>query len=164
MTQISREVACKVLSTVDAGLVSGMGEPIPGQMCVEAAVCYAMGLPHSDRPPCVAPVLQQLKINLNDKPWSSSEARAKGLRRLAVAQLGSAGQLDEKEFIKRVAKLAITQSVPTALRAAASLLSGDKKDKLLNAADLCERDGTRKRALEAREIANAAASAAANAA
>ena len=43
MTQITREIAQKVLNTVDAGLTKGIGESIPGQMCVEAAVCFALG-------------------------------------------------------------------------------------------------------------------------
>jgi hypothetical protein len=47
-------------------------------MCVEAAVCYALGLPHSDNPPCVGYAVRQYKIRLNDSNWSSNEARAKG--------------------------------------------------------------------------------------
>jgi hypothetical protein len=35
--KITNELVQKVLSIVDAGLVSGMGEPVPGKMCVEAA-------------------------------------------------------------------------------------------------------------------------------
>jgi hypothetical protein len=42
--KVTEELSRKVLEVVDAGLVSGMGEPTPGKMCVEAAVCYAMGL------------------------------------------------------------------------------------------------------------------------
>src|SRR5262249_22794737 len=103
---IDINVARKVIETVDAGLVHGMGNPVPGQMCVEAAVCYAMGLPHGDQPECVAPALRSLKIRLNDSRWTSDQARAKGLRRLAVAQLGSAGVLDEREFSRRVVLLA----------------------------------------------------------
>src|SRR5262245_25758668 len=106
-TTITKTVARKVLEVVDAGLVKGVGVPELGQMCVEAAVCYALGLPHGDEPNCVAPALRALKINLNDREWSSAAARAKGLRRLAVAQLGSAGALDGREFARRCAKLAI---------------------------------------------------------
>lgn len=51
--ELNLDIAKKVLATVDAGLVLGMGESVPGQMCVEAAVCFAYGLPHSDNPPCV---------------------------------------------------------------------------------------------------------------
>lgn len=46
--EMTREIAMKVRDTVDAGLVKGQGKPTPGAMCVEAAVCYAMGLPHGD--------------------------------------------------------------------------------------------------------------------
>src|ERR1700722_14128077 len=110
--EITREVAAKVLSVVDAGLVRGVGVAVPGQMCVEAAVCYALGLPHGDDPKCVSPALRSLKIRLNDSSWSSAQARAKGLRRLAVAQLGSLGELDEKEFVRRLVDHAIRVSTP----------------------------------------------------
>ena len=84
-TEITQAVAAKVLNVVDKGLTMGLGEREPGQFCVEAAVCYALGLPHGDNPDCVAPTLRALKIRLNDASWSSNQARAKGLRRLAAA-------------------------------------------------------------------------------
>lgn len=34
MTEITREIAIKVRDTVAAGLVRGVGAPIPGNMCV----------------------------------------------------------------------------------------------------------------------------------
>jgi hypothetical protein len=151
--EINESLARRVLEVVDAGLVHGMGAPEPGKMCVEAAVCFAMGLPHSDEPTCVAPALRRLKIRLNDSRWSSDRARAKGLRRLAIAQLGSAGALDEKEFAKRCARLAIQTSVPTALRAAASIAKGERKERLLAAADLCEREPTEANARSAKDAA-----------
>jgi hypothetical protein len=159
--EITPAIAAKVLETVDAGLIGGIGKPVPGQMCVEAAVCYAMGLPHSDEPACVAPSLRRLKINLNDKSWSSAAARAKGLRRLALAQLGSAGHLDEPEFARRVAKLAITSCAAKALRSAAKFQKDQKHiDALEAAADRCEREGTIEAARDARKTADAAAYAA----
>jgi hypothetical protein len=158
--QITREVAAKVLATVDAGLCKGVGKPVPGQMCVEAAVCYALGLPHSDDPQCVSPALRRLKINLNDKDWSSNEARSKGLRRLALAQLGSKDALDEKEFAKRVAELSIRKMVPVGLRAAASIQKDERhKAALFEAANRCEMEGTREVALDARAIARDASAA-----
>ena len=45
MIEITEAVALKVRDTVAAGLSNGLGNPEPGQMCVEAAVCYALGLP-----------------------------------------------------------------------------------------------------------------------
>ena len=155
--EITKDIAAKVLATVDAGLVSGIGKPVPGQMCVEAAVCFAMGLPHGDEPSCVSPALRRLKINLNDRQWSSNDARAMGLRRLALAQLGSAGALDDREFAKRVAELTIRKMVPLALRAAASIQkNADHRQKLLDAANRCEVEGTE----AAADAANAAAAAA----
>ncbi len=119
--KVTREIAETVLSMVDAGLVAGVGVPEPGKMCVEAAVCYAMGLPHGDNPSCVSPVLRSLKITLNDAQWSLPQARAMGLRRLALAQLGSAGVLNELEFVERVALMTVQQVVPRALRVVAAL-------------------------------------------
>lgn len=126
--EITKPLVQKILTTVAAGLVSGLGQPTPGKMCIEAVVCYAMGLPHSDKPTCVSPAVRALKIRLNDSKWSSSQARAKGMRRLAIAQLGTADALDDKEFTRRVVDLAIRKSVPEALRAAATLCKNpDKK-------------------------------------
>lgn len=154
---LTRDIARKVLATVDAGLSPGLGRPIPGQMCVEAAVCFAYGLPHSDNPPCVAPVVRSLKIALNDKAWSSNAARAKGMRRIAIAQLGTADILDERLFISRIAEMTIRKVVPMALHAAASLfVEGASKDALEAAAALCEVEGTKDAAYAAVRAAYAA--------
>jgi hypothetical protein len=154
---IDLRIAQKVLTAVDAGLVKGIGVQKPGQMCVEAAVCYALGLPHGDDPKCVSPVLRSLKIRLNDSNWSSDKARAAGLRRLALVQLGSVGVLDESEFAKRCARLVIQTSLVTALRAAAKRCKDEKKrTALTGAADACERDPSRDSALRAQNAAYAA--------
>lgn len=118
--ETTEKLARKVLKVVDCGLVEGLGSPVPGQMCVEAAVNYAMGQPHGDRPSCVSPALRQLKIALNDKAWSSTSARAKGMRRLAIAQLGSAGVLDDVAFVQRCAKVVSSVYVPEAKRYSAN--------------------------------------------
>src|ERR1700686_1471729 len=150
---IDVELARKVLTVVDAGLCKGMGTPEPGKMCVEAAVNYALGAKHGDEPACVAPSLRRLKIRLNDSSWSSDQARAKGLRRLAIAQLGSAGALDERQFAVRCAQLAIQVSVPAAMRAAASVCKEPHKTRMLALADRCEREPTHANAIEARNEA-----------
>lgn len=100
---ITKEIAAKVLETIDAGLSGGLGEPVPGQMCVEAAVCFALGLEHGDDPKCVGPAIRNLKISLNDINWPTDKLRAKGLRRLGLIQLGSLGTVDEKALIYKVA-------------------------------------------------------------
>ena len=145
--KITRRVAKKVLATVDAGLVSGLGTLQPGKMCVEAAVCYALGLPHGDNPACVAPSLRKLTIRLNDSNWSSDTARAKGMRKLAVLQLGTAGVLDEKEFLRRVVDMTIRKIVPRALLSAAGMKdNAAHKENLKSAAKKCAEEGTRESA------------------
>jgi hypothetical protein len=156
-TEITEEHAVKVLEVVDAGLISGLGKPMPGEMCVEAAVCYALGLPHGDNPACVSPALIALKIRLNDTFWSSKSARASGLRRLAVAQLGSAGVLDEREFVRRVVDYAIRTSAPKALRSAAAMVGNWRCEALIAAASQCEINGSREDAAAAEAAAREAA-------
>ena len=169
--EITREIAAKVLTTVDAGLCLGLGDPVPGEMCVEAAVCYALGLPHGDDPKCVSEAVRSLKVSLNDKDWSSNKSRAKGLRRLALAQLGSLGAVDDKDFSRRVAEYTIRTMVPIALRAAASLQKEAKHRRALtDAATRCEAEVTSAAATaavtaatDATDAANAADGAAAHA-
>jgi len=74
--KITKATARRVLEVVDAGLVKGLGRPIPGYMCVEAAVCYAMGLPHSDEPACVSPALRSLKILVTVADAARNKAHA----------------------------------------------------------------------------------------
>jgi hypothetical protein len=119
--EITEAVARKVIETVDAGLVNGLGKAKPGSMCVEAAVCFALGLPHGDNPPCVGRAVRAFKICLNDSQWSSDAARAKGMRLLAVAQLGS-DKIDQRRFAKEVVVGTVKKILPIALRAAAKAL------------------------------------------
>lgn len=134
--ELNAEIAKKVLSVVDAGLVQGMGKQIPGKMCVEAAVCFALGLPHGDNPPCVGSSVRAYKIRLNDADWSSDEARSKGMRRVAIAQLGS-DEVDQRAFREEIVLLITRQILPIAMRAAGSI-SPEYKEALEAAAVVCE--------------------------
>lgn len=155
MFEINETMVRKLLNTVDAGLVRGLGEPVPGMMCVEAAISYALGEPHSDGPSCVEDVVRISKIALNDaKGWSSNSARAKGLRRVAIAQLGSKGVVDGKRYLALVAEGTTREIVPIALRAAAKLVPMHASA-LESAAVRCETEGTRESALAARAYAAA---------
>ena len=139
-------VVPKLINIVNAGLSSGLGSPIPGKMCVEAAVCMALGLPHSDDPGCVATSFRSLKIGLNDQHWSSNKARAKGMLRLAIAQLGSKDVVNDAVFTKMVAEMTIRKILPIALRHVG----------LHKEADRCEAEGTTKSARMAGRGADAA--------
>jgi len=148
--EITKEIAAKVLATVDAGLTYGLGNNTPGEMCVEAAVCYALGLPHGDDPKCVASSLRMLKINLNDSHyWGSDDNRAKGLRKLAILQLGTMGRLDEKTFVSKVVMLLINKYLPQVL----------KRINLIEEAKSCEKASNIKEAKAAAKAADYAVTA-----
>jgi len=133
MTEITETVARKVLTTIDAGLCSGVGVPEPGRMCVMAAINYAFGNEHGDRPDCVHPVVRDFDIRLNDSGWSSNEARAKGMRREAIAKLGST-KIDGMQFAKLVAFGSMTRVLPRVLRIAASRATNAEWNAKLEAA------------------------------
>lgn len=102
--EVSEALARRVLQLVDFGLSDGIGEGKPGEMCVEVAVSYAMGMNKlTDHPSnCVLRSASDTKIKLNDMyGWPDEMERAKGLRRIAVAQLGS-NNIKPKEFKGRL--------------------------------------------------------------
>jgi len=160
---ITIKQARRINEVVSAGLCSGIGNPNLGEMCAEAAVCYALGLPHGDKPECVSPAVRSFVIGLNDCGWSSNEARANGMRALVIAQLGSAGKIDEMAFAEKLAELTIRRCVPEALRAAAKR-NPLHSEALESAAFRCENEGTKDAADAAADAAYAAAYAAARAA
>ena len=144
MTQvITAENRQKLIDIVGQGLVNGLGTPRPGDLCVEAAICLAMGEPHSDKPSCVAEPDRQFAIRINDAPWSSPEARAEALLPLALAQLGTAGT-DRGPWVRRVVEGTIRQILPIALRVAARVHPEEQHCAALDAAAMrCEQEGTR---------------------
>jgi hypothetical protein len=154
MSAITETHARKILELLSHGLVSGLGEPVPGKMCIEAVVNHALGRPHGDDPGCVAEPLRRLKIRLNDSSWSSNAARAKGLTRLGLAQLGSKGVLDTREFKTRVNTLRIQMLVPIRFRIAAKKQKNAEHRGLLDAAALMlEQSPTRENCIKARDTA-----------
>lgn len=100
-TQINETLVNKILNLLSFGLTKGVGNPKPGEMCIEAAICYALGEPHGDDPSCVGSEVKNAKISLNDCEWSSNKARAEGMKKLAIAQLGSI-DLNQEEFRDRL--------------------------------------------------------------
>jgi hypothetical protein len=165
MIEITHAIARKVLTVVDAGLVSGVGNPVLGEMCVEAAVCFALGEKHGDQPTCVHPALRVFKIGLNDAGWSSPQSRANGLRRLALAQLGSNAAFDVSDFARRLAMMTVNKTVPRVLRIAAAMkLPPQNSQALEYAASKCEAAINLAAARDAARAASDAASDAARAA
>lgn len=161
--ELTKQHAVKVLAVVDAGLVIGLGTPVLGNMCVEAAVCFALGLPYGDHPACVGAAVCKFKISLNDACWSSNTVRTKGLRKLAIAQLGS-DTIDQNKFSQILIKLTIQRLLPFLYRdLAATPKIATHKVELLAAADRCEQDGTKESAWQAQKAAAAASAYAASA-
>ena len=141
-TTVAKEIAMSFeLSSFDVekyenilsrGLCSGVGNP-DGQMCIEAAICNVLGLPHSDDPKCVAHSVRSYKIALNDTGWSSDKSRAKGLAKLGLAQLGSLGTVDSSAFVERLAELHTQILIPKLFR----MVLSDNKNCMKAAAE-CE--------------------------
>jgi hypothetical protein len=140
------------------GLSKGLGDR-DSRVCIEAAICQVIGLPHSDDPGCVADSVRAFKIRLNDSTWSSPKARADGLRDLGLAQLGSKGVVHDQVFAKRMATETIRVLVPKLFR---QVLSNDKA--CMEAADKCENEPTEDSAARAARAAWVRETAAAEAA
>lgn len=149
---------------IGAGLVDGLGEPRPGELCVEAAICLALGEPHGDEPSCVHAADRDFAVVINDAKWSSPQERAEALLPLALAQLGTAGQYRSR-WVKLLAENIVRRVVPMALRAAASRQDNEtRRNALRHAATRCEEEGTPEAAEAAYATAALAAKSAAYAA
>lgn len=89
---------------LNRGLSCGISDS-KGRVCIEAAVCLAMGEREDlkdikpstlretdldDQPNCVDPEIASFKIEINDSyPGKSAKARAEALKELGIAQLGT---------------------------------------------------------------------------
>lgn len=169
--EVMEELSRRVLQVVDAGLVIGLGYPEPGKMCVGAAVNYALGMPHGVQNDCVAQCVRKFAIEVNDADWSSNEARAQGMRRLAIAQLGTAETLNDMKFVTRLAAKASEWAKSAAEAASVATRADTRADTYAakSAAEYAERGATcateaaRYAASAIKSAAYAAASAAADA-
>lgn len=111
----------RLLQIVDVGLIGEIGNGIPGEMCIESAVNYALGGDTArDDPPCVYEDLRYLKIKFNDMGvWTSPDTRAAALRRLGVAQLGTnSGKFKKDKFNIHVMRSFIQYTLPIAAKIA----------------------------------------------
>ena len=85
--------------------------------------------------------------------WSNPQARAKGMKRLVVAQIGSDGVVDTEKFHGRVFALVTRKVVSGSLRNASSKSKDTEDQSNLNAAaDKCEKEGTKESCMEAFEV------------
>lgn len=117
MTTITPDAIARLDALLANGLVSGNGDKTT-TFCVEEACAAALGLPVTDHPSCVAPAVSAFGRRLNDARWAGEAARAAGMRDFAIAQLGSAGVVDEREFATRLAIRTVREVLPVWLRVA----------------------------------------------
>ena len=96
--EITEELVEKINDLLNQGLTQGLGQAEPGQGCVEAMICLALGLPHSDDPICVNEAVRVCKIRINDSTWSSKEARGKALKKIAILQLNTKETISNRQF------------------------------------------------------------------
>jgi hypothetical protein len=143
MLKIDKVLIDKIDGYFARGLCSGVGKKT-GQVCIEAALSLALGEGLNDKPTCVQAAVRRFSVALNDKNWSSPVARATGMRRLALAQLGSSGTVDGVAFVRRLTELTIREIVPGALRGSQNVTS-----EMLAAAVRCETEGTKAAAIAA---------------
>ena len=150
----------KLKEIIAAGLVDGLGHPRPGELCLEAAICLALGEPHGDEPSCVHEADRRFSIVINDAEWSSPQERAEALLPLALAQLGTAGR-DRSKWVKLLTENIIRRVVPIALRAAADVHHDQThRDALRREATRCEEKGASEAAKSAYACAKSAYAAA----
>jgi len=64
------------------------------------------------------------------------------MRRIAIAQLGTAGTLGDQAFAERLCRLAITRLLPRVLRSAAAICRDPYSSILSEAANRCEVEGS----------------------
>lgn len=120
----TRATAIKILDIMSHGLCRDVGKPAPGEMCILAVKRYVFGLSHGDEleglP--IGSAVRSFDIALNDCGWSSNQARAKGMSRLAVAEFGS-DQINQNLFVKELVLATVRKIIPIALRVAAKIHS-----------------------------------------
>jgi hypothetical protein len=153
-------VRSKLTEIVSAGLVKGLGTPEPGKLCLEAAVCLALGEAHGDKPSCVAAPDNAFAIRLQDAYPGTPEERARLFLPLGLAQLGTA-DTDRKPWLRLLIEGTIRKVLPMWLRNAAEKQRDEThRAALFAVAERCESDGTQESARHARQVADAAADAA----
>lgn len=102
-----------------------------------------------ENPICVGKAVRAFKIALNDSVWSSNEVRANGMRKIAIAQLGS-DKIDQIVFVEKI----VLKNINIVLAKLFSDLGFEKEAKA------CAKAKTLKEAIDAADSAAKYASAA----
>jgi hypothetical protein len=90
--KITKSIVQTLLDIINPGLCHGAGDmDKPGSFCVQQAVSHAVGRDeHGDNPhECVGDKTRSFGVQMNDCDWLNEKTRANGMRRFAVAEMGS---------------------------------------------------------------------------
>lgn len=110
----------------------GTGEQLPAWRCESYTFYYPL-LPHDDDTKCVGWAVRYLVFHINNREWSSDAARAEGLRKLVVAQLGS-DKLDQFRFAHLVALKTVQRMCPLLFAQLAKLAETDEDREAMESA------------------------------
>lgn len=116
MSEISKEVVLLIIADLERQLASSAENSVAGRMIVQQAVCAAFAERYLETPSTVAPMLSAVTIGLNNATWSSDFECGKGMRRLAIAQLGTAKDFDSNRFLYCLAGVLVRKWLPRLLR------------------------------------------------
>lgn len=135
--EVTETLVRNLIATINPGLARFCNKENPQDKDLRAAIVAALGAEAYWLNSLISPAVAA--FDLCDANWSTDQARAKGLMRLAVAQLGSYGALDQSGFVHNVVNIATIHMLPKALRQVAGVLvSPSLRHELEYAADNCE--------------------------
>lgn len=135
--EVTETLVRNLIATINPGLARFCNKENPQDKDLRAAIVAALGDEAYRLNSLISPVVAA--FDLCDANWSTDQARAKGLMRLAVAQMGSYGALDQSGFVHNVVKIATSHMLPKALRQVAGVLvSPSLRTELECAAVNCE--------------------------
>jgi len=108
---VTRESCLRLLNLIDKGLSSGLGRSTSSRMNIESCTQFA-GLIYDKY---VSKDVGIFTAELNDSEnWHTNLNRVKGMRKLALAQLGSS-KIDSSKFCENLALETIRKIVPIVL-------------------------------------------------
>lgn len=148
MTTITATIVTNILAAIDAGIIAEAGTYVPGNMPVEDAIRYGFGDEEESEVSRAGGEGGRFLAMLGGSPWSSNSARAAGLRKLAIAQLGSADfdddatKIDQAAIMSFIAEKTTKRIIPFAL-ADLSHYHKPLRNEINEARILCVEEGTR---------------------
>ncbi len=99
------QICSGILAKIDIGLIAGSGKSGFGQMCIEDTIDKITN--KSD----IGEVVKKFITKINDANWLNEYSRAAGMRKIAIAQLGSVC-INQDKFTKYIIVQTIKRILP----------------------------------------------------